>query len=570
MTVSVNYPENGVSTSDDINEETSSVIADLASGKNSISVQVTANINVPKTIYDCEDPLVVVEINEDGEEIDNDRVITYSQRYTIDIIRNDISEFEQMELNSSIEYSENDQMGKIISINDDFLVIGAPNEDSDSRGITLASDSFTQNELSSNSGAVYVYQKTDFNTWQLHSFIKSSNSEAGDLFGSAVSLYENTLVVSALGESSNASGIHLNSDAETINLKLNNTAKHSGAIYVFEFNEVLNAWSEKYYIKPEQNAVSDANYNKGFGSQLAIYKNKLLVSAPLEDSDNGNSTNSNQPDSGAVYIYNNNLNNRWRFAGVLKAVNPSANDKFGSAITLNENFFIVGAPFEDHSNRFITNNISEINFTDESPFENNARKDSGSVYVFKQSLVSDLFFLSTHIKSSNSDIDDYFGSSLAIDNGKLFVGAIGEDSSGKGLNRDMDKNDLVDSGSVYVFDYNQTSDIWVENAFIKANDSQVGATFGKYLVAENNNLFISAPLFDSVNDADVGKVYYYNFDDTSVYQELLFDFMGQSKDMHLGSSLALYGRNLAIGASGFVKDESGVEESFVGKTYTFE
>ena len=569
MSVSVIYPKNVDSTSDDISDENTSIIADLAIGKNTIDVQVTATINVPKTIYDCEDPLVEDEITEDDEEVDNDRVITYSQSYSIEINRNDISKFEAVELTLGMTPSENDQIGKIISINDDFLVIGSPTEDSDSRGIMLATDSLNQNELSSNSGAVYVFQKTAVNTWQFHSFIKSSNSEAGDLFGSAVVLDGNTLVVSALGESSIASGVHSSSDIETNNLKVNNSALNSGALYIYEFDSQLNTWSEVYYVKPEINTISDANYNKGFGSQLAIYNNKLLVSAPLEDSDNGNPSNSNQPDSGAVYIYNRIANNAWEYDDVLKAINPGAGDKFGSSISLNDDFYIVGAPFEDHSNRVITNNIQNLDF-DEAEFEKNTRIDSGAVYVFTRSLQNNSFSPTAHIKSTNSDRDDYFGSSVSISNNILFIGAVGEDSNGKGLNRNMSNNDLADSGAVYVFNYYQETQNWLESTYIKANDSQSDALFGKFLSADTENLFISAPLFNSETHQNTGKTYFYSFSAGLIEQDLTFQVTGTSAEERFGSAIGLYGRNLAIGSSGFIEDGSGIDEIFTGKVNTYE
>jgi hypothetical protein len=578
LSVSVDYPKDGSQIKDEINEDRLFVTSDLDYGSNTIVINVVANVKVPRTFIDCENPLTVEELDSIDFKVDDGyKFIIINQSFPVDIIRNGLNNFNIKELTSIVSSSENDQFGRVLSVNDDFLVIGIPREDTLAKGVVSADkfstndpdELFSQNEDSLNSGAVYVFQKSDFNTWSFHSFIKSSNSESDDLFGSAVSLYGDTLVISAPGEDSIASGIYLSFENETENLKSNNLALSSGAVYLFEFNETSNSWFEKYYIKPVANVINDGDYNKGFGSQLALYKNKLLVSAPLEDSDDGVSNNSDYPDSGAVYTYTNSLDN-WTYSGVLKALNPGINDKFGSAISLDNDFFAVSSPFEDHSNRLITNNIQSIDPDKIEDFDNDSREDSGSVYIFNHSLESTLFSLSAHIKPSNSDEFDFFGSSVSITNGKIFVGAIGEDSSGKGLNRDMNRNDLTDSGAVYVFNYDQENNIWVEDTYIKANDSQAGASFGKYLVVDSDNLFISSPLFDSSTNINAGKAYFYNLIDSSIVQELLFQAIGSFSEMRFGSQIAIYDGNMVIGASGFIKNETGVSYTSVGKVFTYE
>tara|TARA_R110001599_G_scaffold20812_2_gene78255 strand:+ start:525 stop:2738 length:2214 start_codon:yes stop_codon:yes gene_type:complete len=586
LSISVNYPIGGVQASSEIDEDQLSASLDLEYGKNIVTTKAAASIRVPRTFVDCINPLTVKELTSD-EFKDDDRykVLSVVQSFIVEIDREDLSSFEQKELISIISSSEDDKFGRVMAVNDDFLVIGTPSEDSDAKGIILAdkfitsdvNEKFIQNEDSIDSGAVYVFQKDTVNSWVFHSFIKASNSEPGDLFGSAISLDESRLVISAPGEGSITSGVHNSMNAEVDNFKLNNSAPSSGAVYVYELDESSNNWSEKFYIKPEVNTISDGDFDKGFGSQLLLYKNKLLIAAPLEDSDNGVANDSSQPDSGAVYIYRVNINSGWSYVGTLKAYNPGAGDKFGSAIAASDEYFVVGSPFEDHSNRVITD-FQSYDEDPENPFEKNTRKDSGAVYVYKHSFQNDLFSEIAHIKPTNSDAFDYFGSSVSIINNKLFVGSIGEDGSGKGLNRDMDKNNLEDSGAVYVFDSNLDTnldsnldtDLWTESAYIKANDSQEGALFGKYLTTNSDSLFVSAPLFDSPISVNAGKVYFYKLMDDTINQELLFQPAGASEEMRFGSQIVTFGGNLVIGASGYIEGESGIDETFVGKVFTYD
>lgn len=571
LSVSINYPVDTGTDQAQIDEENLFVTSELAYGENQVSINVSAGVKVPRTFVDCLNPLTQEEIDSEDFKVEDDgyKLVTYTQKFSIEIHRNELDKFKASQPEHEIILSENDRLGKVVAVNDQFLILGSSEEDTSAQGIFSVTQGFSQNEDSPDSGVVYIFKKNELNSWNLHTVIKSSNSEAGDLFGSAVSLYENTLVVSAVGESSIASGVNLSAHPETDNLKLNNSAANSGALYIYQYDEENDLWAEVYYIKPDRNVVSNSKYDKGFGTQLSLFKNRLMVSAPLENSSNGEFSNSERPESGAVYIYNRS-SDVWSYSGVLKAFNPGAGDKFGSSISLNDKFYAVGAPFEDHGNRLVTNKIEDIVFPEGSPFESNTRPDSGSVYIYEQSLNNNIFKLTTHIKSSNSDINDYFGTSLAILDDSLFVGSIGEDSSGKGVNRDMDKNDLPDSGAVYNFVYNAENQVWTENAYIKANDSQRDASFGKFMVADNSNLFISAPLFDSSTVIDAGKSYYYKVSGSNIVQELLFGVRGDTSNMRVGSTMALWGRNFILGASGTVQQSGGFDEPFAGAVFTFQ
>jgi hypothetical protein len=75
---------------------------------------------------------------------------------------------------------------------------------------------------------------------QQPTFLKSSNAESSDFFGSSVASSGLTLVVGATGEDSNAKKV--NGD-ETDNSKMN-----SGAAYVF-VQDQFGEWSQQAYLK---------------------------------------------------------------------------------------------------------------------------------------------------------------------------------------------------------------------------------------------------------------------------------------------------------------------------------
>lgn len=576
LSIIVSYQQGKEELTQTIDDEVSSITAGLAFTKNYVSTKVNATIKVPRSFKDCRNPLTAKEVeSKDFKEDDRYKEISVTQEFNIEIERNNLSSFTENELTSLASLSENDKFGRVLAMNDEFLIIGSANEDSSGRGIFSAADfldSYNHNEDMQDSGAVYVFEKGGINTWNFHSFIKASNSESGDQFGADVALNnENKLIISAPGEDSNSSGVYLSSYVEANNAKVNNMAASSGAVYVFEFNEVEGAWFETHYIKPQANQISDGNYNKGFGSQLAVYGNTILISAPLEDSDNGSFSDSTYPDSGAVYVYKYSTDHGGlAYVRPLKAFNPSKNDKFGSAIAISDKFIVVGAPFEDNDTITVYNGVNDLDAKTITRLNNNNRVDSGAVYVFDYSQSSDVISLNAFLKSSNSDSRDYFGGSVAISGSNLLVGSIGEDGSGKGLNRDKDKNDLTDSGAVYLFKHDQLGSSWAEKTYIKANDTQANASFGKFLAMERDNIFISAPLYNSENHINAGKTYYYTFEDGELVQDIAFQRVGMSDELRIGSELAIFGRNFAIGASGYINKETGTDQPFVGKVFTYE
>ena len=62
-------------------------------------------------------------------------------------------------------------------------------------------------------------------TWSQQAYLKASNTGAGDDFGSSVAVSGDTVVVGALGEDSNATGVNGN--------QADNSATSAGAAYTF-------------------------------------------------------------------------------------------------------------------------------------------------------------------------------------------------------------------------------------------------------------------------------------------------------------------------------------------------
>ena len=74
-------------------------------------------------------------------------------------------------------------------------------------------------------GAGYVYDASGSDL-ELTAYLKASNAESGDQFGSAVGVADGLIAIGAFGEDSSAGGVH--DDAAE-----DNAALEAGAIYIF-------------------------------------------------------------------------------------------------------------------------------------------------------------------------------------------------------------------------------------------------------------------------------------------------------------------------------------------------
>jgi hypothetical protein len=117
-----------------------------------------------------------------------------------------------------------DWFGVRIAISGDgnTVAVGAPNEDSASKGINGKQDDNTAPEA----GAVYYFTRTG-TTWVQNAYVKASNARAGDEFGTSLALSGDgrTLLVGARGEDSGAKGLNGN--------QADSSVRDAGAGYLF-------------------------------------------------------------------------------------------------------------------------------------------------------------------------------------------------------------------------------------------------------------------------------------------------------------------------------------------------
>jgi len=416
--------------------------------------------------------------------------------------------------------NNNDRFGTSVAISGNTMVIGAPEEDSNG-------DELDNSMVKS--GAVYVFIKSA-NGWHQQAYLKASNIGGNDYFGVSVAIYDNTIVVGAIGESSNTSGINGNQS--------NDSSINSGAAYVYTRNN--NNWSQQAYLKASNTGMEDA-----FGTAVGVYENTIVVGA-IGEADN----------AGAAYVFKR-TNNLWSQDAFIKASNPDSDDQFGISVAISSRTIAIGADGEQSNATGINGNEA-----------NNSTPNFGAVYIFINE--NNNWSQQAYIKASVAASNNYFGKSVDIDGDNLVIGAWGEST-------DFNGNSATHAGSAYAFSRNEG--IWSQTTLLKGHNTGSGDSFGWSVAISDHNLIIgangessSAINIDgdgddnSVNDS--GAAYVFSCINGNWIQKAyvkasntgFFSFFGHSLDIENGI--------IAIGAFRERNDATGINNYQTGGNFS--
>jgi hypothetical protein len=434
------------------------------------------------------------------------------------------------------------QFGGSVAVSGDTVIVGAPCESSNATGING-----NQNDKTTLcSGAAYVFVRNGSN-WTQQAYLKASNTGANDNFGFSVAVSGDTVVIGALGEDSSTIGVNGN--------QANNSAADSGAVYVFVRNGTN--WSQQAYLKASNTGAGDT-----FGQRVALSGDTVVVAAPYEASSargvNGNQSDNSASTSGAAYVFVRTGTN-WIQQAYLKASNTGAEDFFGVGLGVSGDTLVVSAFGED-------SNATGINGNQGS----NSALDSGAAYVFVRNGTN--WTQQAYLKASNTGADDWFGYSAAVADDTVVVGALQESSSATGVNGNQSDNSAHYSGAAYVFVRTGTN--WVQQAYLKASNTEAADQFGAFVSVSGGTVVIAAPYEASSaqgvngNQSDnsallSGAVYVFVRAGTNWSQQAYLkasnseaaDYFGGTPDWN---GVAVSGDTLVVGAFGEDSNDTGV------------
>lgn len=454
------------------------------------------------------------------------------------------------------------------------MAVGAPGDSSMSRGID--GDQMVDDPSSSpsiRSGAVYLFMR-DSGGWRQQAFIKASNADAGDSFGSNVAISDDgdILAIGAPGERSASTGIDGNQE--------DNSIDGAGAVYIFV--RTGDSWRQQAYIK-----ASNTDANDAFGTSLALSGDGgiLAVGAPTEDSAtdviDGDQLDASAEDAGSVYLFERTTGDSWLQQAYLKASNSDAGDNFGLrlAVAGDGEQVAVGAIYED----------SAAVGTDGDQSDNSV-SDAGAVYVFTKN--GDGWSQAAYLKAPAAMAGNGFGSGLAFSHqGEwLAIGALGGRVTISTIEGDKTDTSIYNAeGAVYVFQradggWRQDAHIaFPENGIEQNSCAASGPGFGgSYLggsvsLSDDGTLLAVGALgedssavgingeYDSYPVTDAGAVYLFERDDAGWSQRAYVKAPHSDKDTYehhipncrlgydnlFGGSIRLSGdgETLVVGAS---------------------
>ncbi len=240
----------------------------------------------------------------------------------------------------------------IVSISGDSIAAGAPLKDNG--GIA-------------NAGSAYVFTRDENQNWAQQARILPNNPGDTDVFGSSLSIFEDSLAVGAPLEDSQTYGINTMPFDPASNLQ-------SGAVYTYERSD--NQWTQHSYIKAELTGTT--NDDDQFGYSVALHGDHLLVGAPREDSVS-TGINSAAPDesageSGAAYYFTRDANGAWSQELYIKQPDTSeAGDNMGWSVSTYGDQIAVGAYRESG----IGYGVNDVYFNDGST------PNAGAAYIYR-------------------------------------------------------------------------------------------------------------------------------------------------------------------------------------------
>ncbi|WP_367873259.1 hypothetical protein [Luteolibacter sp. Populi] len=296
----------------------------------------------------------------------------------------------------------------------------------------------------------------------------------------------------------------------------------------------------------------DASPEDGFGFPLALHGNTLLAGMGSAFS------YADYTDSGAerVLVYQF-TGGDWLQQATLRPNDGGDNYYGGTAVAIDGDRCLIGVPYdEDGINNYRQGSaylLTRINGTweAEAAFDNEDHRifefgtavslsgttavigshDGATVYR-KQ---GEAWELDAKLLPSRRDVDDMYGSAVAIRGSRVIVGApfISYRSSNQ-------------QGRVFIFDRGEIG--WHQTAVLQAGDGSIGNLFGSAVAVDGDRVLVGAPRVSG--SVRLGQAYTFVEQDGSWQQEQQFAGVNSSDHDLFGATLALKGDAMLIGASG--------------------
>ncbi|HEY0709446.1 MAG TPA: FG-GAP repeat protein [Polyangia bacterium] len=356
------------------------------------------------------------------------------------------------------------RFGASVAVAGDVVIVGAPGENGSTTMINGPRDT-----RAAGAGAAFVFVRGADGAWTQQAYLKASDGEAQDRFGTSVALSisgtANNTVTTAVVGAPVADGP--------------NDAARAGAVYVF-VRSPAGAWSEQARPRPATLRAAQE-----FGSSVSLLGDTLVVGSPLEDSGAGGINPGATPavasDSGAVYVFSR-AGTAWSQSTYIKAPSAAAQARFGARIAIAGTFLAVGAPGDSGGGGGVSPSPGAP-----------AVAGSGAAFLYRRA--TNGWELAHQIKATVARPQDRFGESIALSAASptptLVVGAPFDDTNEAGAYDPSTGSPTLDSGAIFV--YRPAADgRWSAFAKLKAPNAERFDAFGASVAVEGDAVVAGA------------------------------------------------------------------------------
>ncbi len=398
--------------------------------------------------------------------------------------------------------------------------------------------------------------------------IVASDRFSYDNFGTSVAIYGNTAIVGA--------------PQKTVYTSYYEFTAYAGSAYVYDIDE-NGVWQEIQQLTPSN---SGNGYN--FGQSVDIYENYIIIGAKEHDG--------STEDVGAAYIFERNEIGVWSEVARLQHADATANDNFGSSVSISDKYAIVGTfkkTIEGKTNAgavYIFKNNGDNTWTESQKvtasdieandnFGNTVSLDkntilvgakgkntnTGCAYFFAYNSSNQQWEEQQKVSASDFESEDNFGFSVSVSNGKAIIGANNEGNS----------SSLIKAGAAYIFSLN-SSNQWIEEQKIVADDRSSEDLFGSSVSIFQDYAIVGAEYEDeditaSSTLTNSGSAYFYHLNASGTWTQIQKIKASDKADGDsFGCAVDIFGNKAIIGAFNESHDVNGANQFInAGSSYMF-
>ncbi|MEK6256059.1 MAG: FG-GAP repeat protein [Chloroflexota bacterium] len=303
-------------------------------------------------------------------------------------------------------------------------------------GQTLVIGEPYKSDYGDGTGTIYIFEREE-TTFNLTHQIFASNANMSNLFGSRVLVQGDVIYATALYD--------------------DRIAEKSGAVYVYQRSS--DGWEQGQVITP-----SDATFFQGFGSNIAVEGNRMIISAIYE--------NAGAVETGAIYYFERNLEGVWVEKQKITPEDVLRLGHFGNSILLSGDTLFASAQFNQNGEDTYTSALYVFDLVD-------------GQWIQSQKLTGD--------DPQHEDNFDVFGNGLALSGENLIITNFLEDYGSK------------NSGALYW--YKRSADGWDFHQKFLPENLIPGLSFGLSPTFVGNTLLVGYEEWILDRDTDPGLIY---------------------------------------------------------------